>query len=111
MLEDVVSTHPVEDELRLVGHPHDVVLHGVGEEAALVDELYEGQPGVLLQRVLPLLGMESASESFYTVLWRPRMYEHLGRNPGINGWKICQRVTINMCTSFCVFSHVPYFLE
>jgi hypothetical protein len=64
MLEHVISAHPVEDELRLVGHPHDVVLHGVGEQAALVDELYEGQPGVLLQRVLPLL----ESESLFTVL-------------------------------------------
>ncbi len=36
------------------------------------------------------------------------MYEHLGRNPGIDGWQICQPVTINMCTSFCVFSHDPY---
>jgi hypothetical protein len=34
-------------------------------------------------------------------------YEHLGRNPGINGWQICQPVTINMCTSFCEFSRVP----
>ena len=59
MLEHVISAHPVEDELRLVGHPHNVVLHGVGEEAALVDELYEGQSGVLLQRVLPLLESES----------------------------------------------------
>jgi hypothetical protein len=25
------------------------------------------------------------------------MYEHLGRNPGINGWQICQPVPINMC--------------
>jgi hypothetical protein len=45
------------------------------------------------------------------VLWRPRMYEHLGRNPGINSWQICQPVTINMCTLFCVFSRVPYFVE
>ncbi len=63
VLEHVIGAHPVEDELRLVGHPHNVVLHGVGEEAALVDELYEGQPGVLLQRVLPLLESESESES------------------------------------------------
>ncbi len=59
MLEHVICAHPVEDELRLVGHAHNVVLHGVGEQAALVDELYEGQPGVLLQRVLPLLESES----------------------------------------------------
>ncbi len=32
-----------------------------------------------------------------TALWRARMYEHLVRNPGINGWQICQPVTINMC--------------
>jgi hypothetical protein len=45
----------------------------------------------------------------HIILWRPRMYEHLGRNPGINGWQIYQPVTINMCTSFCVLSRVPYF--
>ena len=37
-------------------------LHGVGEEAALVDELDEGQPGVLLQRVLPLLRAQQHHE-------------------------------------------------
>ena len=27
VLEDVVGAHPVQDELGLVGHPHDVVLN------------------------------------------------------------------------------------
>jgi hypothetical protein len=33
------------------------------------------------------------------------------KNPGIDGWQICQPVTINMCRLFCVFSRVPYFVE
>ncbi len=49
--------------------------------------------------------------TFAAVLWRPRMYEHLGRNQGINSWQICQPVTINVCTLFCVVSRVPYFVE
>lgn len=55
VLKDVVGAHPVQDELGLVGHAHDVVLHGVRQQPAFVDELDEGQPRVLLQRVLPLL--------------------------------------------------------
>ena len=42
-----------------------MVLHGVGEEAALVDQLDEGQAGVLLQRVLPLLTRDG-SDGFTT---------------------------------------------
>ncbi len=37
--------------------------------------------------------------------------EHLRRNPGIIYWQICQSVAINMCTSYCVFSRVQYFVE
>ena len=64
MLEHVVGAHPVEDELCLIGHAHNMILHGVGEEAALVDELYEGQAGVLLQRILPLLHIKTKLSHF-----------------------------------------------
>ena len=57
-LQDIFCPHPVEDVLGFVGHPDDVVLHGVAEEASLVDQLHEGPTGVLLQRVLPLLGAQ-----------------------------------------------------
>jgi len=29
VLDDVIGSHAVEDELGFVGNPHDVVLHGV----------------------------------------------------------------------------------
>ena len=37
MLDDVISSHPVKDELGLVGDPDDVVLHGVRQQPTLVD--------------------------------------------------------------------------
>ena len=37
--------------------------------------------------------------------------EHLRRNPGIIYWQICQPASINMCTSYCVFSRVQTFVE
>ncbi len=37
MFDDVVSPHPVEDELGFVGHADDVVLHGVGQQSTLVN--------------------------------------------------------------------------
>ena len=76
VLHHVLGPHPVEDELGFVGHANDVILHGVrqepntnrtrlksttsatnyhpirnqsGELPAFVDELDEGEPGVLLQ--------------------------------------------------------------
>jgi hypothetical protein len=49
MLEHIVSPHPVKDKLRLIGHADDVILHGMGKEAALVDQLDECEPSVLLQ--------------------------------------------------------------
>ncbi len=36
----------------------------------------------------------------------PRIYEHLGRNPGIIYWQIRQPVTMNMCTSYWIVSPV-----
>jgi hypothetical protein len=39
---------------------------------------------------------------------RPRIYEHLGRNPGIIYWQIRQPVTINMYTSNWIGSRVAY---
>jgi hypothetical protein len=55
MFEHVVRSHPVQDELGLVGHPDDVVLHRVRQQSALVYQFDERQTGVFLQRVLPLL--------------------------------------------------------
>lgn len=55
MFQHIIGSHPVQDELGLVGHPDNVVLHGVREQPSLVDQLNESQPGVLLQAVLPLL--------------------------------------------------------
>jgi hypothetical protein len=37
MLDDVIGPHPVENKLGLVGHPHDVVLHGVRQQPTFVD--------------------------------------------------------------------------
>jgi hypothetical protein len=37
VLDDVVGAHAVEDELGLVGHAHNVVLHGVRQQPAFVD--------------------------------------------------------------------------
>ena len=37
MFDNVVCPHPVEDELGFVGHADDVVLHGVGQQSALVN--------------------------------------------------------------------------
>ncbi len=42
------------------------------------------------------------------ILSRPRIYEHLGRNPVIIYWQIRQPVTINMCTSYWIVSLVGY---
>lgn len=58
MLQDIISSHPVQYKLCLIGDPDDVVPHGVREEPTLVYQLDEGEPGVLLKRVLPLLGAE-----------------------------------------------------
>lgn len=58
MLQNIISPHPVQNKLRFIGHPDDVVSHSVGQEPAFVDQLDEGQPRVLLQRVLPLLGAQ-----------------------------------------------------
>jgi hypothetical protein len=49
VLEHVVGAHAVEDELGLVGHAHNVVLHGVRQQPPFVDQLDEGEPSVLLQ--------------------------------------------------------------
>jgi len=48
VLLDVVGAHPVQDELGLVGHAHNVILARVRQQAALVYQLDEGQAGVLL---------------------------------------------------------------
>ena len=37
MFDDVIGSHPVEDELGLVGNADDVVLHGVRQQSALVN--------------------------------------------------------------------------
>jgi hypothetical protein len=37
---------------------------------------------------------------------RPRIYENLGRNPGITYWQIRHPVTINMFTSYWIVSLV-----
>ena len=42
-----------------------MVLHGVREEAALVDQLDEGQTGVLLERILPLLTRDGTDRIRY----------------------------------------------
>ena len=91
VLHHVLGPHPVEDELGFVGHANDVILHGVrqepntnrtrlksttsatnyhpirnqsGELPAFVDELDEGEPGVLLQWVLPLLRAEQHDQLY-----------------------------------------------
>ncbi len=48
VLKDVVGSHAIEYELGLVGHPDDVVLHRVTQKTTLVDQLDEGEAGVLL---------------------------------------------------------------
>lgn len=65
MFKYVVSSHPVQYELGLIGDPNDVISHGMGQQATLVDQLYERQPGVLLQRVLPLLGAKQHHQLHY----------------------------------------------
>ena len=44
VFDDVVGSHPVKNELCLVGHPHDVVLHGVRQEPPLVYLQSKEQP-------------------------------------------------------------------
>ncbi len=46
--------------------------------------------------------------NFFIGLSRPRIYEHLGKNPGIIYvyWLIRQHVTKNMCTSYWIVSLV-----
>lgn len=48
MLEHVIGPHPVQYELGLISHAHDVVPHGVRQQPTLVDQLDERQPSVLL---------------------------------------------------------------
>ncbi len=62
VLFDVISAHAVEDEVSLVGHAHNVILAGMGEQATLVDELDEREAGVLLQGCLPFLGAKEHDE-------------------------------------------------
>lgn len=62
MFEYIVGPHPIQYELSLIGDPHDVISHGVRQQPALVDQLDEGEPRVLLQTVLPLLGAEQHHE-------------------------------------------------
>lgn len=55
MFADVLGAEPVQNEVRLVGHPQHVVPGRVGHQSSLVDEFDEGESGVLLQRCLPFL--------------------------------------------------------
>lgn len=58
MFQNIISSHPVQDELRFVSDPHDVVPHGVRQQPTLVDQLDKCKSSVLLERVLPFLGAE-----------------------------------------------------
>jgi hypothetical protein len=51
----VICPHAIENELCLVGHPHNMIPGGMGEQAAFVHQLDERQARMLLQGVLPFL--------------------------------------------------------
>jgi len=58
----ILGAHPTQNEVGLVGHAHNVVLAGVRQQPALVDQLDEREARVLLQRGLPLLGAQQHDE-------------------------------------------------
>ena len=87
MFDHVFGPHSVQDKFCFIGNADDVIFHGVRQETikkikidlfpilirywfhsqlpALVDELDEGQPGVLLQRVLPLLRAQQHDQLYH----------------------------------------------
>ena len=52
---NIIGTHAIQNEIGLVGHAHNMILAGMRQQAAFVDELDERETGVFLQRRLPLL--------------------------------------------------------
>ena len=62
MLLDVLGSHAIQNKVGLIGHAHNVVLAGVRQQSALVDQLNERQARMLLQRCLPLLRAQQHDE-------------------------------------------------